>query len=287
MNTTAFFDFLHLRDKVRCVDVGALAIGGEARDPWIDLCRLGCAELVGFEPIPEECDKLNTLAASISKGIRYLPHAIGDGHTHTLHVTNVPMTSSLFEPDTPSNSLFANLAELMVVTKKLPVETQRLDDLDLGGPVDFLKLDIQGAELMALENAPATLESVSVLQCEVEFVPLYKNQPLFGDIDRYLRSRGFQFLRFAYTMGRPFKPLVMNNNPNQSISQTLWADAVYVKDFRALRTTPDRLLRAGTFILHEMYKAFDLAHLFLTELDRRHQSDLARRYLQSLLSARK
>lgn len=250
------------------------------------MCRIGCAELIGFEPAPGECEKLNAIAASVSDGIRYLPHAIGDGKGHLLHITNVPMTSSIYEPDGQSNSVFANLAELMVVVKKIPVETKRLDDLDLGGPVDFLKLDIQGAELMALEHATKTLEAVSVLQCEVEFVPLYKNQPLFADVDRFLRSQGFQFLQFAYTMGRPFKPLVANNNPNQSISQTLWGDAVYVKDFRKVCNAGERMLRAGAFILAEMYKAHDLAHFFLAELDRRNQTALAKQYLGRILSPR-
>jgi len=278
-----FFHFLKLGKKVRCIDVGALSLGTETVDPWVELARSGCAELIGFEPVPEECERLNSMTSSLDNGIRYLPHAIGDGGEHTLHITNFPMTSSLFEPDVATVSLFANLGELMIVERKLPVTTRRLDDLDLGGPADFLKLDIQGAELMALQHATRTLAHVSVIQCEVEFVAIYKNQPLFADVDQFLRSQGFQFLRFAYTMGRPFKPLVLGNNPNKEISQTLWADAIYVKDFRSVRETGDRILRAGAFVLHEIYKAYDLALLFLNEIDRRNATTLAKDYLSKLI----
>ncbi|MFY7697106.1 MAG: hypothetical protein ACOVQK_12230 [Cyanobium sp.] len=41
---------------------------------------------------------------------------------------------------------------------------------------------------MALQNATTVLATASVIQCEVEFVELYKGQPLFADVDSFLRS---------------------------------------------------------------------------------------------------
>jgi hypothetical protein len=42
---------------------------------------------------------------------------------------------------------------------------------------------------MALENANTALATVGVVQCEVEFVELYQDQPLFADVDKFLRSQ--------------------------------------------------------------------------------------------------
>jgi hypothetical protein len=135
---------------------------------------------------------------------------------------------------------------------------------------------------MIMENASKALESASIIQCEVEFIELYEGQPLMADIDRFLRSNGFIFLRYAHTTGRPFKPLHYPENPNQAISQILWADAIYIRDFRELKSWTDRQLRASAFLLHTLYNAFDLTHLILKEADRREESELANLYLFSL-----
>jgi len=117
-----------------------------------------------------------------------LPYAIGDGASHTLNVTNLPMISSLFEPDIETLALFHYLGEFTQVVGRERLQTRRLDDIVDLGPIDFMKLVIQGAELMALQNATTVLATTSVIQCEVEFVELYKGQPLFADVDSFLRS---------------------------------------------------------------------------------------------------
>ena len=277
-----WFEFLELREPIRCLDVGAMAIG-EAVDPWVTLAHNGCAEVIGFEPIEAACTRLNE-QASMEKGlIRYLPYALGDGEEHVLHVTNVPMTSSLFPPARETVDLFPALGELMQVVERIPLRTRRLDDLPELAPVDFLKLDVQGAELLVLEHGRETLRTVSVLQCEVEFLELYEGQPLFADVDAFLRSQGFAFLRFSYTMGRPFIPLHFTQDPLRSMSQLLWADAIYVRDFRERSQWSDRQLRAGAFVLHEIYQAYDYTSLLLAELDRRSGGRLQEVYLASLL----
>lgn len=105
------------------------------------------------------------------------------------------------------------------------VPTVRLDDImrPNGYDVDFLKVDVQGAELLVLQGAAETLESVVVVDVEVHFQPLYVDMPLFADIDRFLRDRGFVFHRISDLTGRGMKPSRLS-------SSTLWANAVYVKD---------------------------------------------------------
>jgi hypothetical protein len=84
--------------------------------------------------------------------------------------------------------------------------------------------------MLVYRGAEQILKNVLVIHTEVEFVPMYKNQPLFADIDAHLRERGFAFHRMGVA-GRAFKPLIANNNPNMMLSQMLWADAIYIRDF--------------------------------------------------------
>lgn len=127
---------------------------------------------------------------------------------YTLHITAEPACSSLYRPDL---RLVARYPELGVMR---PVAEQRvsattLDDwsrADGAGRVDFIKLDTQGSELDILRGAERVLDSVWGLEIEVEFSPLYQGQPLFTDVDTFLRARGFVLWRLTnlahYSPGR-------------------------------------------------------------------------------------
>ena len=170
----------------------------------------------------------------------------------------------------------------MRVVKTYPVETRRLDDITETAGVDFIKIDVQGGEMLVLRGAAERLKSALVVHTEVEFVPLYKDQPLFSDIDAHLRARGFLLHRME-SSGRTFKPLIRNNDVDAMMSQWLWGDAVYVRDFmRFEMMSPAALLKLAA-ILHENYGSFDLAAVALEAHDRLAGSVLHPRYIQSLV----
>lgn len=62
--------------------------------------------------------------------------------------------------------------------------------------VDIVWMDIQGAELMAMRGLDDRINSVGIIQAEVEFMEIYKKQPLFDDLKKYLHYHGFQFVGF-------------------------------------------------------------------------------------------
>jgi FkbM family methyltransferase len=266
--------------KVQVIDVGAMDLGSEIYDP---LVRAGVAGVLGFECVQAECDRLNAMAR---ESRAYLPYAIGDGTTRAFHECNFPMTSSLLEPNSALLDRFQNLENLTQVVKKHTFATKRLDDIPEIAGADFLKLDVQGAELDVLNGGDRLLADALVVHTEVEFVEMYKGQPLFAEVDQRLRRSGFVFHKFAGIAGRTFKPLVVNNDINQRLSQMLWAEAVYVKDFMALdRLPPEKLLRLAV-ILHMVYGSFDLSMQALLAYDRQTASDVAQKYFLRLTAPR-
>jgi hypothetical protein len=57
--------------------------------------------------------------------------------------------------------------------------------------MDFIKIDVQGYELEVLKGAENRLNEVIGCELEVSFIEIYKRQPLFAEIDQFMRSRGF------------------------------------------------------------------------------------------------
>jgi protein O-GlcNAc transferase len=272
-------DILPDPPSLKIIDVGAMSIG---LDPYHKLEDLGIAEVIGFEPVQAECDKRNAAAKPFQ---RYLPYFIGAGGPATFYECNYPMTSSLYPPNTPLLDLFQNIENLTQVVKEHAVETRRLDDLPEIDGCDYLKVDVQGGEVGVFEGAAKLLKDVLVIHTEVVFVPLYTGQPLFAEIDQSLRENGFLFHKLCGVSGRPFKPLVAGGDVNRPISQQLWGDAVYVKDFTRLESLSPRQLLAMAVILHTQYDAIDLAHLCLVAHDRQTGGGgLAPAYLEKLLA---
>jgi FkbM family methyltransferase len=266
--------------RLKIVDIGAMSLG-EDTDPYALLLRTLDCELIGFEPLEEECEKLNRAAGDKRS---YLPFAVADGREQTFYQCSAAMTSSIFEPNTALLGMFQNLEELVRVVATKRVQTKRLDDIAQARGADFLKVDVQGAELMVFQGAEETLRDVLVIQTEAEFVPLYKGQPLFADVDAFLRARGFVLHKLPVLAGRTFKPLVLVENPYAAMSQILWCDAVYVRDFMAFdRLAPDQLLKLAA-ILHENYGSHDLAAVALLAHDRLTGGALQPRYLQRLVA---
>ena len=255
------------------VDIGAMALGTEPYAPLVDQ---GVGTVIGFEPVSEECEKLNQMHRH--SGHLFLPHAIGDGSAGVFNLCNYPMNSSLFVPNMPLLEKFQNLGELMQVVRRERIDTKRLDDIAEVSEADYLKMDAQGAELAILMGARRLLEQVMIVHTEVEFVPMYEGQPLFADVDAELRQQGFLLHKFQSMAGRPFKPFACGNNPSSPINQVLWADVIYVKNFTEFDEISPRKLLKLAIMLHELYQSFDLCAVAIKSFDEQTGFHLYDRY---------
>lgn len=275
--TPSFNKLTGLRVPVHIVDVGANPIDGTP--PYASLLQGGDASVLGFEPNPAALARLNA-----QKGAQetYLPHAIGNGEMQTLNICAAPGMTSLLTPNPAVLDRFHGFREWGRVIDTVPVQTMRLDDIAEARGADMLKIDIQGGELLAMRYAEAMLRDMLVIHTEVEFLPLYIEQPLFSDIDQFLRARGFVLHRFFPTVSRVIAPMLLNNDIFAGLSQLVWADAVFVRDFTRLDLLSDRQLLATAAILHECYGSLDLVLHLLLESDRRTGATVAASYLAGL-----
>lgn len=263
--------------KQKVVDVGAADLGA---DPvYAPLLADDESELIGFEPDPEALAKLQNADHPRRK---FLPYAIGDGRRRRLHICAARDMTSLFEPNPDVLRLFHAFPIWGQVVATEMVDTVRLDDIAETAGLTFLQMDIQGAELLALQHAQNRLRDALVLHLEVEFLPLYIDQPLFSDIELFLRQRGFVFHRFATQISRVIQPMVVDNNLVAGLSQLFWADAVFVRDFSRLDGLDEQQLLAMAAIMHDCYNSWDLTLHLLNEVDRRTKSDLGPNYLSML-----
>ena len=241
------------------LDIGANPIDGDP--PYKRMLAAGLCTVTGFEP---QTEALAELQRRKGPNERYFPDAIGDGTEQTFHVCHAPGMSSVLEPDTSRLALFNLFPTFGKVEKTLKLATRRLDEVAELGPVDFLKIDIQGAELTVIRHGRRALAEAVVIHTEVSFVPLYRGQPGFGELDVELRKLGFIPHSFAGLKLWPLAPTVINNDPRRAVRQVLEADMVYVRDFTDPGSMTGEQWKQLALIAHHCYGSVDLAYRAIT-----------------------
>jgi FkbM family methyltransferase len=98
-------------------------------------------------------------------------------------------SSSLLQPD---KTLEAH--DWLKFHEKIEVKTNTLASfckLNFIESIDFIHMDVQGAELMVLQGATEYLKKVKSIWLEVEKISLYKDQPLKKDIELFMKVNNF------------------------------------------------------------------------------------------------
>jgi FkbM family methyltransferase len=265
---------------VTIVDIGASS-HGKLTEPYAALMQAGVARVVGFEPDPEAHRELCEMYQD-NPAYRYLPHFVGKGGPATFYETNWFMTGSLYKPNQRILDTFFQLGDVTKCIAEHPVQTVSLDQIDDLGQVDIIKIDVQGAELDVFKGGKNALADALLIWTEVEFVEYYEGQPLFSEVEQFLRSQGFAFHCFTGVIPRSFKPLVLKDNPYAGIKQAIWSDAIFVKDFQKLDQLDTQKLRKLAVILDTVVHSPDFAYKVLKEIDRREHTQLAELYYKSL-----
>ena len=276
MSDDPLLELLRPKRLTAVVDIGANPIDGDPAYKSL-LQKCGC-RVIGFEPQADALANLNTRKSELET---YLPNIIADGSPATLRICRAPGMTSLYKPDTKMLAYFPGFPEWGTVVEEISISTSRLDDVIGEDALDFLKIDIQGGELTAIENGRRCLGGAVAIQAEVSFLPLYEKQPTFAEIDQALRNLGFIPHTFAAINRRMIAPLFDERSPYAALNQLLEADVVYVRNFTQPDAMTDEQLKHLAIIAHHCYRSFDLATNCIFHLCQRQviAADSMQRYL--------
>lgn len=231
------------KNAINLLDIGA-AGGIEPR--WKKVSTK--INYFGFEP--DERARMVTPKTRFS-GYQLSPFAVGGSDSQAmLNITRNEGNSSFFFPNQYFLERFPDSSRFSV-SKQIELQVRRIDSLDFTD-IDFMKLDIQGGELSALEGSEGILDSVLGVEVEVEFSKLYIDQPLFGSVYDFLVKRDFEFIDFVNLRRWERKSHI-------GLGQLVFGDALFLKSPETIISDKlsEEKIRKYLAILY-IYNRFDL-----------------------------
>lgn len=200
--------FDSLFEKYRLSFSGVLHIGANVGEEAPMYDRLGIKKQVWIEANPDIYHKLksNLQHYPLAEAHNY---CIGDDEKEvTFHVSNNgSQSSSVLELGTHK---FAH-PEVHYI-QEIKMQMRRVDTLGLNlDGCDFLNIDLQGAELMALKGMGDLLHNFKAAYLEVNKEELYTGCALVQQLDLYLLGYGFKRVETKWC------------------GNTGWGDALYLK----------------------------------------------------------
>jgi FkbM family methyltransferase len=260
------FDLFEFDETIEVMDIGASAI---AEVPIYNvLLEKRIALLTAFDGDARQISTIeNAYGSDIVTVLNYF---LFDGGKHDVYLC-APSTgmSSLFKPKVQALSFFNGFSQFGEVQSIENIQTTRLDDIENVKSPDFLKMDVQGAELGIIKNGTNKLADCLAIQLEVSYFNLYENQPSFGEVDVYLRELGFIPHMFLDVKLWPIAPTIFNGDFRVPCNQLLESDVVYVRNPLSLTELNVIQLKKLAILAHYSFKSFDFCVLLLIELERR------------------
>jgi FkbM family methyltransferase len=203
-------DFRELFPKYGINPTGVCHIGANVAEEFSVYMELGIEKQMWIEANPEIYLQLTKNIASNPKAIAFNYCAGDETKAVVLHISNnAGQSSSILDLETHKTA-HPEVHYIGDVT----VPMIRMENLltDFYGDLDFLNIDIQGAELLALKGLGERLHQFKWAYLEINKEPLYAGCALVEEIDAYLEKFGFLRVetKWAGTTG--------------------WGDALYIKE---------------------------------------------------------
>jgi len=167
---------------------GIIHIGAHYGDELNDYISNGVQDIVLFEPLSNNFDKLRENCINLNANIQAYNVALGskDG-TATMYLSdNDAQSSSILKPKT-------HITEIPWVHFEgtEDVEVKTLDGYDIKG-CNFINIDVQGYEMEVFMGGKKTLEGIDYVYSEVNKAELYEGCAQIGELDSFLGEYGFE-----------------------------------------------------------------------------------------------
>jgi FkbM family methyltransferase len=260
-------------------------LGDRLPDFRLNVVHLGAGsfgrEIPPFAHFPIEYGKIyrfdadtevRTRSSDEHPNIVTLPYAVADcDGERTLYICENTGASGFYKSDFNLIGRWhygdKQVAALHRIVEERVVKTRSLDSLLADGTIgeiDFLRMNIQGGELLAVNGGKNALSRSVGIQTELSFEQTYVGAPLFANIDPILRSAGYAFFNFVSSNHVTHSNRLMLNYQNMGYSfpacQNFESHCLYLKDFARVRGHVDieKLLKAC--VVAEMYGQITFAY---------------------------
>jgi FkbM family methyltransferase len=190
---------------------GIIHIGAHLLEEREDYLSFKLNNTIWIEANPQVFSKIDFIndGSFSEKAFNYAISDVDD-QICNLNVTNNGQSSSILELEKHKIH-----HPHIFVTEVITVATKRMDTLLSENSIDlnnynFINIDIQGAELLALKSFGKLLDNFKYIYTEINTNNLYKDCALVEEIDEYLKEYGFQRVE-------------------TSMTDFEWGDALYIK----------------------------------------------------------
>lgn len=236
-------------------------------------------EAYGFEPNPEEYDKLISGQTDLVKvggmsspkyrRLSYQPYAIGDRNgTTDFYITPGPGACGMLEPDLErlreiiwkGKRYQKNFGEdIFSAYRKIQVPVRTLDTFVSEAKlryIDYLKIDVEGSEYEVFAGGRNILARTGIIKVETCFIPFRKGQKMFSHVDLLLREYGFDLIRYEIQQAQiGYKERVtpveyLPGRFSDPYGQPLSCDAIYIN--RSI-DDPERALGQAVVLMEKKY----------------------------------
>lgn len=205
--------FSTLIKKYHFKPTGVFHVGASTGQECEDYVKSGVINVVWIEAIPAVFEQLEKHIEPYPSMLSF-NQCIGDvdGTEVKFNISSNRGESSSFLELGTHAQVHPDVSYIDSFTTK----TKRIDTLlrETGinlSDYDFLNMDLQGAELMALKGIGQELSKIKYAYLEVNKAELYKGCALIGEIDSYMNEFGFKRVETEWA------------------GNTNWGDAVYLK----------------------------------------------------------
>lgn len=181
----------HLKKHYNFNPKGVLHVGASEGQEAGEYYQSGIDKMIFIEAIPEVFLKLKS---NISK----YPNATAlnacisdqDGKEVVFNVSNNEGQSSSILPLGTHKEAHPEVSYIGQIPMKTVTLETLLKDIDVHG-IDFLNIDLQGAELLALRGMGPLLSQIKWAYLEVNEKELYEGCALLPDVDLFMIGQGF------------------------------------------------------------------------------------------------
>lgn len=205
------FSYQFLLNKYNISPKGIIHIGAHYAEESTIYARSGTERVIWIEGNPNLLSVIQDNISIYPKNKAYQALLSDtDNNEIVFNITNASMSSSILELGT-HKELYPDIK----VEQEVMLYSCRIDSFIKKNKIiideyDFVNIDIQGAELLALKGFGDLLDKINYIYTEVNIDNVYEGCPLLDEMDEFLTLKGFQRVEL-------------------SLKYKSWGDAFYIR----------------------------------------------------------